>query len=90
MKNVRVHYDGRVQGVGFRWTVKRLACEFDVAGTVRNLPDGRVELVARGETDELDAFLEAVRTSQLAAHIRGEVSETIPPPAALRGFQIIE
>lgn len=90
MKSLRVHYEGRVQGVGFRWTVKRLACEFDVAGTVRNLPDGRVELVARGESDEVDAFLEAVRTSQLAAHIRGEVSEPVPAPPGLRGFQIIE
>lgn len=90
MKSLRVHYEGRVQGVGFRWTVKRLACEFDVAGTVRNLPDGRVELVARGESAEVDAFLEAVRTSQLAAHIREEFSETLPPPPGLRGFQIIE
>jgi len=60
MKSVQVHYEGRVQGVGFRWSVKHLACGFDIAGSVKNLPDGRVELLAQGE--ETDEFLEAIRT----------------------------
>lgn len=87
MKSVRVHYDGRVQGVGFRWTVKNLAREYDVAGTVRNLPDGRVELVAQG--DEAGEFLEAIRTSALAGHIEQERTEDIPRVQGLRGFLII-
>ena len=56
----RVHYSGRVQGVGFRFVSHRLAQGFDVAGYVRNLEDGRVELLAEGEPNELDAFLAAI------------------------------
>jgi acylphosphatase len=87
MNSVHVHYEGRVQGVGFRWTVKNLSREFDVAGTVKNLPDGRVEVVAQG--DETDDFLEAIRKSALAGHIENERLETIPRVQGLRGFLII-
>ncbi len=55
-----VYYSGRVQGVGFRYTAEGLARGFEVSGTVRNLPDGRVELVAEGTTEEVDRFVEAV------------------------------
>lgn len=88
MKARQVFYEGRVQGVGFRWTVKSVAQGFDVTGWVRNLPDGRVELQAQGDEDELTAFLEAVAESELKGHIKK--SETHPravDPAA-RGFQI--
>merc|ERR1711916_282410 len=67
-----VHYSGRVQGVGFRYAVKTLATGFDATGTVRNLPDGRVELVLEGERDELEAFIEAVHDSGLGPLIRDE------------------
>ena len=53
----RVYYDGRVQGVGFRYTVRSLAARFDVTGFVRNLPDGRVHLVVEGDAGEIDGFL---------------------------------
>ncbi len=89
MKTLKVFYEGRVQGVGFRWTVKNLARGFDVAGLVQNLPDGRVELVAQGDSEEVDAFLEAVRTSDLAGHITMENTEPLPRQAGLRGFQIL-
>jgi acylphosphatase len=89
MKTLRVHYEGRVQGVGFRYTVKNLAREFEVSGTVANLPDGRVELVASGDSDEVDAFLEAIRTSALAGHITLEIPRDIPRPTGLRGFSIV-
>jgi acylphosphatase len=56
-----IHYSGSVQGVGFRYAAARLADGFDVAGYVRNLPDGRVEIVVEGEPAQLDAFLQAVR-----------------------------
>ena len=89
MKTLRVHYEGHVQGVGFRYTVKNLAREFEVSGTVANLPDGRVELLASGEPDEVDAFLEAIRTSDLAGHITLEPPRETPRPTGLRGFSIV-
>lgn len=57
----RVFYSGRVQGVGFRFTAQRIAGGFAVTGWVRNLADGRVELLAEGERPELDAFLARLR-----------------------------
>jgi acylphosphatase len=74
----RVHYSGHVQGVGFRFTSQRLAQGFNVGGYVRNLPDGRVEVVVEGATADVDAFLEAIR-AELNHHIRS-VSES-PEPA---------
>ena len=55
-----LHYSGRVQGVGFRYTVRMLAGRFDVAGFVRNLRDGRVELVVEGSATELLGLLDAI------------------------------
>jgi acylphosphatase len=77
----RVRYSGRVQGVGFRFTSQRLAQGFAVNGYVRNLPDGRVELVAEGEPGVLDAFLAAVR-SEMGGKIHSEHSdpEPVTPP----------
>ena len=46
---VRILYSGHVQGVGFRYTAKTVAAGFEITGVVRNLPDGRVELVAEGD-----------------------------------------
>jgi acylphosphatase len=89
MKTVRVHYEGNVQGVGFRYTVKSLAREFDVSGNVENLLDGRVSLLASGEAPEVDAFLEAIRKSPLAGHIALESPREEPRPAGLRGFSIV-
>ena len=54
-------FRGRVQGVGFRHTTAQLAAAFPVAGTVENLPDGTVKLVAEGTKDACEAFREAVR-----------------------------
>ena len=81
------YYSGTVQGVGFRFTSRRLAAEFVVTGTVRNLADGRVELVAEGEPEELDRFLGAVgrEMSELIRDV--EVNET-PATNSYQGFQI--
>ena len=57
----RVIYQGRVQGVGFRFTAARLAPGFSVSGTVRNRPDGSVELEVQGDRDQVRAFLTAIQ-----------------------------
>lgn len=73
-----VHYWGQVQGVGFRYTAIGIAQGFAVAGFVRNLPDGRVELLAEGESGEVQRFLEAIRR-RMAENIEShqESDETV-------------
>ena len=85
---VHVHYSGRVQGVGFRYTVKSLVPGYDILGVIRNLPDGRVELVAEGELDELEAFLQAIRDSGLRRNIRDEEVVFGESKDNFRGFEI--
>ena len=84
-----VYYSGRVQGVGFRYTVKSLTPGFEVTGTIRNLEDGRVELVAVGARAELDAFRQAVRESGLGRMITREEDFLAPPSGSFRGFEIV-
>jgi acylphosphatase len=86
--SVQVFYEGNVQGVGFRWSVRNVAKGFDVTGFVRNLRDGRVELQAAGEEQEVRAFLEAILQSELRAHIKKHNESVLPDPPAFRGFEI--
>ncbi len=82
----RVYYAGRVQGVGFRYTARQIADGFAVAGFVRNLPGGEVELVAEGAADQVEAFLAAV-----ARRMAGYVTHTRvreDAPAGHAGFAI--
>jgi acylphosphatase len=88
MFSLQVFFVGNVQGVGFRWTVKRIATGFEVIGWVRNLPDGRVELQTTGEESEVRAFIEAIGQSELRAHIRDQTEFTLPEPPRARGFEI--
>jgi len=71
MERRRVYYAGRVQGVGFRYTAVRMAANYRVGGYVRNLADGRVEVVAEGEAGEVEAFL-----ADLARRMHGYIWET--------------
>ncbi|MFM8470958.1 MAG: acylphosphatase [Limisphaerales bacterium] len=84
-----VLYSGRVQGVGFRYTVKQVAAGYAVSGTVRNLPDGRVELMAEGERDELEAFRQGIRDAGLDGFIRQEDVQWAEARSGLRGFEIV-
>lgn len=54
-------FSGQVQGVGFRYTTLTISRGFSVSGFVRNLPDGRVELIAEGTAAELTSFLEELQ-----------------------------
>ena len=84
-----VFYSGKVQGVGFRYNTKSVAAGFEVTGTVRNLLDGRVELIAEGEKAELEEFRAAIRDSGLAGFIRDENVLWSDAKNDIRGFQII-
>jgi acylphosphatase len=82
-----IYYAGHVQGVGFRYTAHSIARNHEVTGFVRNLPDGRVELVAEGNRQETDAFLEAIR-DRLANHIRDERRDIGPATGEFTTFEI--
>ncbi len=88
MERVVAHYSGRVQGVGFRATVRHIACGYDVTGAVRNLADGRVEVVAEGAKSELTAFMEGIAQSELSGFIAKQVETRQPAQGNLRGFTI--
>lgn len=64
-----VLFDGHVQGVGFRYTTRQIAADFQVAGFVENLPDGRVRLVCEGPSGEVDRFVTAIN-GQMGGFIR--------------------
>ena len=61
-KRIHVFYSGRVQGVGFRFATEDLALELEIVGWVKNLRDGRVEIIAEQEEDILKRFLEKIRS----------------------------
>ncbi len=78
-----------MQGVGFRYTTKDIAKGFDVCGTVKNLPEGTVELEVMGEREEVEAFLkEIAEESALAHNIKGMHVKNIPPLDGVKGFTI--
>ena len=86
---LQVYYSGRVQGVGFRYTVKSLSAGYEVTGGVRNLADGRVELIAEGERPELEDFLNGIQESGLGALIRDRQLAWGDARGEYRGFEIL-
>jgi acylphosphatase len=88
-KRMQIVYSGRVQGVGFRYTVKSVATGFEATGSVRNLPDGQVELIAEGAREELEAFRQAITESGLGPLIDHEVVHWAEAKNEFRGFEIL-
>ena len=88
-KRLLIRYSGQVQGVGFRFTVKCLARGFEVTGIVKNLMDGRVEMIAEGQKDELDAFRQEIQRSELGHFIRQEDVQWEEAKNEFRDFEIV-
>lgn len=65
----RFHVSGRVQGVGFRYFAERAALRLGVAGYVKNLPDGRVEVYALCTAEQLDALRDELRRGPILARV---------------------
>ncbi len=85
----QIIFEGRVQGVGFRYTVKDLSLDFEVCGWVKNLPDGSVELQVMGEADEVESFIQEIaEESAVAHHISSLSAVDIPPLQNCSGFKI--
>ncbi len=88
VKQVHVFYSGRVQGVGFRMTVEETAQGLGVVGWVRNLRDGRVELVAEGQTSTLEQLLSQVQSGPMKNFIRDIHGSWHPATDAFNDFEI--
>ena len=65
-----IFFGGRVQGVGFRYTVERIALEIGLVGWVKNIADNRVEVVCEGTEDQIKRLLENIKQSFLGAYIK--------------------
>jgi len=87
-QRVTAYFSGSVQGVGFRYTAVALARNYPaVTGYIRNLPDGRVELLAEGAKSDLDALLAALR-SEMAPYVRDVEFRPGKPTGGFARFQI--
>ena len=82
-----IHYSGRVQGVGFRYTTHSIASGLAVSGFVRNLPDGRVQLVAEGTRSELN-LLEQTLSDRMGDNIADAKRDIRPATGNYQGFEI--
>ena len=79
-------FSGHVQGVGFRMTVVHLAEDLSIAGAVRNLPDGRVELVVEGSKNQIDSLIR-----RLSEHFEGlirNIQQDVSPMIGIPGSGI--
>ncbi|MDD3180776.1 MAG: acylphosphatase [Opitutaceae bacterium] len=83
----RVHFSGRVQGVGFRYTALRVAQEFEVTGYAQNLPDGRVLLEVEGTAPTVEAFIGAIQ-ERMQGYIRKIERQTTKRRPEFRDFTI--
>lgn len=90
MITISAIYEGKVQGVGFRSAILSLAKGYEVTGWVKNLLDGRVEVLCSGNAGEIEGFLAAVRESHLAGHIDHENVAPAAREEGMRGFRIID
>lgn len=86
---LQVIFTGRVQGVGFRYTVCRLAKLFKVVGFVRNLPTGHVEVTAEGEKPELTDFYNKIRNSSIARYVINEQVQWLSSTGEFDQFRIL-
>lgn len=87
--NIHAIFAGKVQGVGFRMTVKHYAVTLGIHGTVSNLPDGRVEVFAQGDQKTLDRFVDLLKTQAGNAHVESVSIDTIEIRDDLTSFRII-
>ena len=86
-KRLHTIFSGAVQGVGFRFTTERIARRFPVTGFVRNLPEGKVEVVAEGEEVSVQEFVAGLREA-FSESIQGVETEWSEAAGEFKGFGI--
>jgi len=77
---------GRVQGVGYRWWVRCRALELDLTGTVTNLDDGRVQVVAEGSRGRCEQLLTLLSSAAAPGRVTGVIERWDVPRGGLAGF----
>lgn len=89
MEYVQFHtfFSGHVQGVGFRWRAQALARQRQLSGWVKNLPDGRVELVVEGERSRLADLLAALER-EFPGCVAERSTQVCPATGGLASFEI--
>ena len=85
---VRVLAGGRVQGVAYRFYAEKHAARLGVAGWVKNLPDGRVEVLAEGSAGQIEAFLERLKEGPSLARVDSFDARREPATGEFRGFRV--
>ena len=87
-KALHLLIDGRVQGVGYRWFARQAGRELGLTGKVRNLPDGRVEVHAAGDSEQLARFIERLRQGPAASRVTEISEEEMATVPDWEGFDI--
>lgn len=89
MAKIEAHivYKGRVQGIGFRFTVERVALNFGIVGWVKNLANGNVEVVAQADEETMKNFLNTVR-GYFMRYLEDEQISTSEATENFNDFQI--
>lgn len=87
-RRMSVRFEGRVQGVGFRYTTVEVASAYDISGLVRNEMDGTVTVVAEGAESDLVSFLRALKETHLARYITAERCAWSEATGEFHGFAI--
>ena len=87
-KQLHVFYSGNVQGIGMRYTLRDIASGLKICGWVKNLKDGRVEVLAEAEEDTLNDFLVQVK-DRFPRYIKGIALEWLPAKGEFRDFQVV-
>jgi acylphosphatase len=81
------YFSGRVQGVGFRYTVQNLALQYNVHGFVRNMADGRVELVMEGPEGEMNHLVDDIN-QKMNGYIKRVDKQTAPATGEFKQFYV--
>ena len=87
MTQAHIFYSGTVQGIGFRYTVERFASDLKLTGWVRNLSDGRVEILAEGRKEDIEKLIQQI-DARFDGYIKEKQISFLPIEGKFKNFQI--
>ena len=88
-KACQIHIGGRVQGDGFRYWTRRHAAQLELAGWVRNEPDGSVTVACEGPSEKVDIFISRLRGGPPGARVDNLDAREMQPGALRGDFMIV-